>query len=145
MSSELERGFRLPKGWFATLAGGVLGTGAIGFLGAMVVMQYIDTYSTDGLESLGTMIVGTLVSAFLGAAIGAALMLKAFHHDRAWASGFTFAVLGVIVLTIISTLGQLIVPQPLHDSVGAVGLALLTPVTAAIVTRMLLTGGGHDG
>ena len=130
----------LPRGWFATAAGGVLGTLTGGFIGMAISSAYADAYqNNDGFEGLGTIIVGTALMAAIGAVLGAAGALKIFRHNRPVASGATFSVLAVFIMLILGSVGQLIVPQELHDSIGAVLLLTLSPVIAAIASRSIYT------
>lgn len=137
MTGAITRSPRLPRGWFATAAGGVIGTVVGGFLGLAISSAYVDSYQSDGLEGLGTMIVGTLASAWLGAVLGAALMLKLFGYANRLASGFVFAVLGVILLMGLGFIGQLVLPQPLHANFGLAMLCVISPLLAGILARKL--------
>ena len=128
----------LPRGWFATAAGGVLGTIAGGFLGVAVSSAYADAYqSNEGLEGLGTIIAGTVLMGVVGAVLGAAGALKIFCHDRPVASGLTFAMAAVLIALLLGSVGQLIVPQELHDGIGAIVLFTLSPLLAGITSRLI--------
>lgn len=133
---------QLPQGWFATAAGGVIGTIAAGFAGVFVSSVYADSQQTDGFEGLGMIIVGTVVAGFLGAIGGAAAALKLFHHSRPVASGINFAVLTVITILTLGSVGQLIIPEELHDNIGALLLFTLSPCVGAIISRSIFARSG---
>ena len=126
----------LPRGWFATAAGGVLGTIAGGFLGLVASGAYVDAnQSYEGFEGLETIIVGTVLMGVIGAVLGVAGALKVFRHDRPVASGFTFAVAAGMILLLLGSIGQMIVPQELHDGIGALLLFTVSPVLGGILSR----------
>jgi membrane protease YdiL (CAAX protease family) len=128
----------LPRGWFATAAGGVLGTIAGGFLGMAASSVYADAFQdNDGFEGLLTIIVGTVLFAAIGSVLGAAGALKAFRHNRPAASGLTFIVLGAVLLLFLHSIGQLILPEGLHDGVGVLLLFTTSPVLAGIASRAI--------
>ena len=128
----------LPRGWFATAAGGALGTIAGGFLGMAASSVYADAFQdNDGFEGLLTIIVGTVLFAAIGSVLGAAGALKAFRHNRPVASGLTFTVLGAVLLLFLHSIGQLIFPEGLHDGVGVLLLFTTSPVLAGIASRAI--------
>ena len=128
----------LPRGWFATAAGGALGTIAGGFLGIALSGAYVDAYENyEGYDGLGTLIVGTVLVAAVGAVLGAAGTLKIFRHDRPVASGLTFAIAAVLIVLLLGSVGQLIVPQELHDGIGALLLFTVSPLLAGIASRSI--------
>lgn len=128
----------LPAGWLATTLGGMLGVGGGGFAGLTASIAYVDTYQDSGLEGITTIVVGGLIGAFIGAAAGAAALLRLRRHSRALASGIAFSVFGTILLLLVAILGSMVVPEELHEVLGAIALGLVVPALTGIVTRALI-------
>ena len=142
MTTTGEARSRLPRGWFATLVGGVLGTVGGGIAGAGIGSAYADANADryEGLAGLGPLIYGILGGAWVGAAIGAAALLMLLKHHRPLASGFAFAACAVLLMTILTAFGQMLLPHALQDTVGAFLLFVLTPVVSAIIVRSFFQG-----
>ena len=140
-STKREGTTRLPRGWFATLVGGVLGALVVGFLGLMIAVDAADTYYPGGMEGLFLVAIGVLGGGGVGAALGAGLMLRAFRHERPFVTGFAFAVIEAIILVGLYIVFWTVLRQPLDSSGVLTGLFALSPVVAAIVARAGVAGG----
>lgn len=138
---------RFPRGWLATLAGGVSGVAVVGVLGVVAGWAYAGAYGTGGLEDLIYPAIGACVGAWFGAALGAAGLLKLRHHSRPIASGFVFAVIGTMLIVALVAFGSYFLPQGFNETVGVAVIIVVPPVGAALVTRRLLEdppAGGED-
>jgi hypothetical protein len=129
---------RFPRGWLATLVGGVLGAGLVGIIGMAAGWAWADAYGTGGFEDLIYPAIGTCIGAWFGSALGAAVLLKLRHHQRPLMSGFVFAVVGVMLIVALFAFGSNLLPQAFNETIGVAVIIVVPPVGAALIARRIL-------
>ena len=127
---------RFPRGWIETAIGGAAGTAGGGALGLALSSSYVERRPAEGFEDLGTLIVSTVVGAWLGAVLGVFLALKLMKRSRPVLSGFLFALLGSFLLPLFGRVGTFVAPESLPDGMGSALLWITVSVAAAVCVRL---------
>jgi hypothetical protein len=136
---------KLPRGWLATLLGGILGTGIGGAVGAAGSAFYADRYTDGGLEDLVIFIIVVPIAAAIGAALGVAGMLKIFGHTRPVVSALLCVAIVIGVILTFLFIANNITPVAFNETIGVVLLVVVPPLAGAIGSRMLLSRSGALG
>ena len=97
--SITDQGRRASNGWIATAIGGTLGGAACGAFAMFTAFSYFDRQAESDLGDLVWVLLWTAVGINVGAAAGAALLLRMRAYDRPIVSGILFAI-GVSALLI---------------------------------------------
>ena len=90
--STTDHSRRAPNGWLATAIGGTIGGAACGAFAMFTAFAYFDRQAESDLGDLGWVFLWTAVGINIGAAAGAAFLLRTRAYDRPVVSGILFAI-----------------------------------------------------